>query len=407
MKNIQFFAIALLLTLVLFSHSKLSAQWLQSATTIYPSTLTKNVGIGTNSPISRFQVYAPAAPSNALVNFGDSEGRRIIFVPKLGNSAYNDISRMNDAGIFWSDNGVFNTSAGFVIAPHKNSLSGMRIDPNGNIGIGINNPTARLDIVGGPCWSSYCWKKALQVDNASALSFRVSPSLSYGIGASAGDNSLYFFTASDGAVTPPAYRMVLTQNGGFGVSSRLYPGMMGTEGGYSLVHFKNGTSTTGGIVRASIGSSDYGDAPLGFQSSRIDISTGGVNRMSITNDGKVGIGINNSAQMPGNYKLYVADGILTEKVRVALKSTSDWADYVFANDYKLWSLTEVETYIRENKHLPGVPSAEEVQKTGIDMAAMDAKLLEKIEELTLYVIGIQKENEVLKARISALESIKK
>ena len=129
--------------------------------------------------------------------------------------------------------------------------------------------------------------------------------------------------------------------------------------------------------------------------------------MSITNTGKVGVGISDPAKMPGSYKLYVADGILTEKVRVALKNTGDWADYVFAEGYKLRSLTEVEGYVKANKHLPGVPSAEEVQKTGIDMAAMDAKLLEKIEELTLYVIGIQKENEALKARISTLESAKK
>jgi hypothetical protein len=116
--------------------------------------------------------------------------------------------------------------------------------------------------------------------------------------------------------------------------------------------------------------------------------------------GKVLIGTVNA---PGNYKLYVEQGILSERVRVALKSTSYWADYVFEPKYKLMPLTEVESFIKENKHLPNVPSAKEVVKEGIDMATMDAKLLEKIEELTLYMIELKKENEGLKKRISKLE----
>jgi len=97
-----------------------------------------------------------------------------------------------------------------------------------------------------------------------------------------------------------------------------------------------------------------------------------------------------------NYKLFVETGILTEKVKVAVKNTSNWSDYVFNKDYKLLSLGEVESYIQKNKHLPGVPSAEEVVKDGIDMATMDAKLLEKIEELTLYMIELKKENESIR-----------
>ncbi|GAB3746694.1 bZIP transcription factor [Spirosoma pomorum] len=98
------------------------------------------------------------------------------------------------------------------------------------------------------------------------------------------------------------------------------------------------------------------------------------------------------AKTPAGYRLYVEDGILTEKVKVALKSTADWSDYVFAPTYKLRSLSEVSQYVQANKHLPGVPSASEVVEQGIDVAKMDAKLLEKIEELTLYSIELEKEN---------------
>ena len=74
----------------------------------------------------------------------------------------------------------------------------------------------------------------------------------------------------------------------------------------------------------------------------------------------------------------------------------------FAKDYQLKSLEEVETYINENKHLPDVPSAEEVVKSGINVAEMDALLLQKIEELTLYMIELKKENAALTVKLNTL-----
>ena len=111
----------------------------------------------------------------------------------------------------------------------------------------------------------------------------------------------------------------------------------------------------------------------------------------------------------GNYKLFVEGGILTEKVKVALRSSANWADYVFADDYKLMTLKEVEKFITTNKHLPGVDSASELSKNGLDIAEMQSKQMEKIEELTLYIIEqnkalekTQKEMEELKLQMKAL-----
>lgn len=117
-------------------------------------------------------------------------------------------------------------------------------------------------------------------------------------------------------------------------------------------------------------------------------------RMRVNRDGKVLIGNPNTA-VPGNYRLYVQTGILTERVRVAVSTSADWADYVFAKNYRLMPLKELESYIKTNAHLPGVPSAEQVTKEGIDLGQMDAKLLEKIEELTLYMIELNKKIERL------------
>ncbi|MBL7895464.1 MAG: hypothetical protein JNK50_09270 [Bacteroidia bacterium] len=127
-------------------------------------------------------------------------------------------------------------------------------------------------------------------------------------------------------------------------------------------------------------------------------------KFSFTASGGLLIG-DPTVNMPFGYKLYVQTGILTEKVKVALVNTGDWADYVFEKNYKLNSLEEVKTFVEKNKHLPGVPSASElVEQGGIDLGKMDAKLMEKIEELTLYVIQLNEQNKALSKRIAELES---
>ena len=107
---------------------------------------------------------------------------------------------------------------------------------------------------------------------------------------------------------------------------------------------------------------------------------------------------------PAGYKLYVEQGILTEKVKVALSSSLAWADYVFAKDYKLQPLAEVESFINTNKHLPNMPSATELAKEGLDLGKMQAKQMEKIEELTLYLIQMGKKIETLEKQNELLKS---
>lgn len=99
----------------------------------------------------------------------------------------------------------------------------------------------------------------------------------------------------------------------------------------------------------------------------------------------------------------MADGVLTEKVKVAVKNTDEWSDKVFSPKYTLRDLAEVENYIQQHKHLPGIPSAEEMVKQGNDLHQTDAKLLEKIEELTLYSIQLKKTNRQQSDEIQALK----
>lgn len=108
----------------------------------------------------------------------------------------------------------------------------------------------------------------------------------------------------------------------------------------------------------------------------------------------------------GGYRLVVQDGILTEKIKVALRSTGgDWADYVFEPEYKakMMTLEEVEKFTLENKHLPNVLSEKEMVKEGLDVAKTSKMFMEKIEELTLYMIEMNKEIKALKAENELLK----
>ena len=109
------------------------------------------------------------------------------------------------------------------------------------------------------------------------------------------------------------------------------------------------------------------------------------------------LGLADTETPPTAYKLAVNGKAIAEEVVVKLKA--NWPDYVFADTYKLPSLLEVERYIRENKHLPDVPSAETVAEQGLSLGEMNALLLKKVEEMTLYMIEMKKEMEILKSAV--------
>jgi hypothetical protein len=102
-----------------------------------------------------------------------------------------------------------------------------------------------------------------------------------------------------------------------------------------------------------------------------------------------------------NSNLTVAGNIASREVKVTVDAG---ADFVFEKDYDLPSLESVDKFIKENKHLPQIASAEEMKKDGINLSEMNIKLLQKIEEMTLYMIEMKKENEKQNEKIQTLES---
>lgn len=134
---------------------------------------------------------------------------------------------------------------------------------------------------------------------------------------------------------------------------------------------------------------DGNSAPYGVFTGDQGIKAG--TRMTISGDGRVGIGIHPNAHYDLlNYKLVVDGSVKCKKLRVDLQN---WGDYVFDSNYELMDLAGIENYIAENKHLPGMPSASEVENEGVDLGEIVKLQQVKIEELTLLMIQMQKQIE--------------
>lgn len=148
-----------------------------------------------------------------------------------------------------------------------------------------------------------------------------------------------------------------------------------------------GSGTDYRLYLESNGSGDYNFhiAPVGVDA----------NGLTITKAGNVNIG--NSTT--NTYKLNVNGTIAAKEVRV---TTQNWSDFVFEKGYNLKPLNEVDTYIKENKHLENIPTEAQVKAEGIPVGEMQAKLLEKIEELTLYTLELNKKTMTLNKRVDEL-----
>lgn len=157
-----------------------------------------------------------------------------------------------------------------------------------------------------------------------------------------------------------------------------------TANGYGLIH-TNGTVNVGTYVGGqAINGGWFGtksNHPLMF------FTNNGNASMTILQNGNIGIGT-----ISPTYKLSVNGSIQSKEVRVE----TGWADFVFDKGYKLPALKDVEKFINENKHLPGIPSANEIQEKGLALGEIQTKMMQKIEELTLYIIELEKQVKELK-----------
>jgi hypothetical protein len=166
--------------------------------------------------------------------------------------------------------------------------------------------------------------------------------------------------------------------------------------GYPLFRFKNGIAN--GVPATTASAADdlftlsvFGEAKLfvyGTSSGVKDVFT-----------------ITDKTFNKVNYKVKSNGYVFAREINI-MPTNINFPDYVFAKNYRLMSIADLSYYVTENKHLPNIPSAKEVEKNGINVSEMQIKQMEKIEEAFLYIIQLKEENELLKARLSVLENAK-
>ncbi|TCI90158.1 hypothetical protein [Tenacibaculum sp. M341] len=278
---------------------------------------------------------------------------------------------------------------------------------NGNVGIGTFTPGAKLHINNGN--NSYgailanadeskfsLYTKTLSTQPANIEAFRLGLKydtnenngfISFYRGSSSGDGYLGFSTSGKERIRIDKLGNVDIGTQTTGVKLEVKGSMKLNTGTSDLLLYRDNDVGNWSLLRSNTGE---GIAIIG-QPDRVALS---VSR-SI---GNVGIG---TKVVPAGFKLGVNGKMAATEVKVA--TYENWADFVFEEDYALPTLKEVEKHIEEKGHLENIPSAEEVKKDGFFLGEMDAKLLRKIEELTLYTIQQEKDLESQESRIKNQE----
>jgi hypothetical protein len=358
--------------------------------TILPSS--GNVGIGTTNPTAKLEVNG-STTINGDLSFDDAA--RTITNNLAGTFR---LTNPADAGQMVLNAG---TTSGYYaqikLAGNSHASAGlqfitggserMSVLSNGNLGIGTSSPSEKL-VIGGI--------NSTNNNDQNALLFTDLGGNTLGkIGSRRGingyDGALMFYTP-DATTSVVTERMRINSVGNIGIGS-ISPSEKLVIGGINSTNNNDQNSILftdlGGNTLGKIGSrrgvNGY-DGTLIFYTP--DGATAAVTeRMRINSFGNIGIGTASASE-----KLSVNGNISAKKLIV---TQTGWSDYVFDKDYKLRSLSSLETFINQNKHLPDIPSAKEVEEKGISVGDNQALLLKKIEELTLYMIEMNKKIEVL------------
>ncbi len=251
------------------------------------------------------------------------------------------------------------------------------------VGIGTTSPNAKLHVYGGNLLVN-----GGQGDANSGIRIVAPVATSHYnwmIGANQNVNATFEITpsATVGGTTFTSPAVTVNANGNVGIGTSSPASKLDVSGAIYARYDATVLSTISTNASGTLNVNGWNN---------VNIQTGGNSSVYASGNGNVGIGTTSPSE-----KLSVNGNIRTKKLIVA---QTNWPDYVFHPAYQLKPLDEVEKFVQVNRHLPGVPSQKEVDRQGLDVGDTQALLLKKIEELTLYMIEVKKENKVLQEQIN-------
>ncbi|SCY50241.1 hypothetical protein SAMN02927916_2324 [Flavobacterium anhuiense] len=294
----------------------------------------------------------------------------------------------------------------FCVFISQFNIAQNKLDPTGNVGIGITNPNNSLEIRTSPSQSF----SHLYFGEPSAISDQASAKLCFGgsgiqnasfswVPSITTQGKLFLsFGGSDNGMNNST-KMTFQANGNIGIGTTApkqkltivgdqitidQGGPTNGQNSTAILRLQSSPNGAGEVLDFGMNIKSYG----WIQPQDFNDPNAFYNLILNAKGGNVGIGTLNP-----DSKLAVNGTIHSKEVKVDM---TGWSDFVFKKEYNLPTLEEVEKHIAEKGHLENIPSEKEVLENGINLGEMNAKLLQKIEELTLYMIQMKKENESVK-----------
>ncbi len=403
---------------------------------------TGNVGIGTTTPEATLHIKSNITSENSndridanLVIEANGTTREISEGASLGfviPANTNGTNPWQQGRIIVTPDNTANMNASgqmFLQTRYLNNKTwdwrnNLVLKSNGNVGIGTTAPEAKLDLLGSGEYLSILklgnetWKcnqqTAIEFWNGIYKGVPTSKIISQMNNCGDGGENLIFQTQSPSSLNPnktkPTTKLTIKSDGRIGIGTT-------NSGSWNAKLVINNTRDYTKILQLGAEGPTTWFIGIGDNSGNYFHIGENDNKRIVINKitGNVGIGIGSSSP---SAKLQVAGDILADEIRVediaatnlnlegsiaanqiTVKANGNTADYVFSDTYNLKDLTEVESYIKTHKHLPDIPSAEEMEASGVNLAEMNKLLLEKIEELMLYAISQKKESKAMEERL--------